>query len=115
MVAAADIGLIGTEDLSLKHRFSLPNKLFEYLIGGIPIVATNMPGHVAVIDEHGVGRTCEPAPEPFARAIVDLDQEIASKGMDALRARCREAGRRYTWDEEGKRYMAVVEGVLAGR
>lgn len=115
VTASADIGLIGTEDLSLKHRYSLPNKLFEYLIAGIPMVATNMPEYVAIIDGQGVGRICEANPKAMASEIIELDRELTSEGAEAFRKRCRRLGRRYSWDREGKRYGEVVEAVLAGR
>jgi len=114
VAASADIGLIGTEDLSLKQRYSLPNKLFQYLIAGIPMVATNMPEHVAVMSDQQVGRICEPEPRAVATAVAELDEALASKGAEAFRKSCRQLGRHYTWDQEGKRYRRVVEAVLAG-
>lgn len=114
VAASADIGLIGTEDLSLKQRYSLPNKLFEYLIAGIPIVATNMPEHLSVMSDHTVGHTCEAEPKAVAAAVAELDRELASEGAEYFRKQCRRLGRRYTWDEEGKRYREVVEAILAG-
>ncbi len=114
ITASADIGLIGTEDLSLKHRYSLPNKLFEYLIAGIPMVASRLPEHVAVIGGQRVGRLYEGGPEAVAAAVVELDRELASEGAETFRKRCSRLGRRYSWDREGKRYGEVVEAVLAG-
>src|SRR5262249_22926166 len=55
--ASADIGLvIYPSDYSLSVRFTLPNKLFEYLMAGRPVLASQLDAIADVIQTHGVGR-----------------------------------------------------------
>ena len=54
-VAGADVGLCLIEDTCLSHRFCLPNKLFETLLAGIPVLASDLPDQAAIIRKHNAG------------------------------------------------------------
>lgn len=41
--AGADVGLSLIENVSLSYYFSLPNKIFEYVHSGVPVIASNFP------------------------------------------------------------------------
>ena len=62
--ASADVGVIPYPAVDLNHHFCSPNKLFEFIQAGLPIVANDLPflrdvivgegiGAVAAIEEHG--------------------------------------------------------------
>ncbi|MXW13420.1 MAG: glycosyltransferase family 4 protein [Rhodothermaceae bacterium] len=53
--ASADIGLTFLEDCCLNHRYALPNKLFEYLAAGIPVIASSLPEIAQIIERFDVG------------------------------------------------------------
>ncbi|MBN2113581.1 MAG: glycosyltransferase family 4 protein [Acidimicrobiia bacterium] len=104
--ASADVGLCVIRGQSLSYRWSMPNKLFEYMMAGIPIVASDFEEMGRVVREEGVGTVCDPdSPADIAaavRAIVD-DPEAEAR----FRAATRVAIGRYNWDEEEKRLLAL--------
>ena len=70
VTASADVGLCLIEPLTESLRLSLPNKLFEYLAAGIPVVGTRLPEIRRVIEEYDVGATVDDLrPESIAAAL----------------------------------------------
>ncbi len=61
VTASADIGVTLLEDTCLNHRFALPNKLFEYLQAGLPVLASDLPEIRRVVLPFNVGRTVDPS------------------------------------------------------
>ncbi|WP_348668475.1 glycosyltransferase [uncultured Polaribacter sp.] len=51
----ATLGMVLEEPLGLSFEYSLPNKLFDYIHAGIPIVAGSLPEITRIIKEYNVG------------------------------------------------------------
>ena len=61
--ASADIGLALIENISISYYYALPNKLFEYIMAGVPILSSNLPQMKKVIDDYQVGKYVDPEHE----------------------------------------------------
>ena len=55
VTASADLGICLIEPLTASLRLSLPNKLFEYLRAGLPVIASDLPEISRVIEQFDVG------------------------------------------------------------
>jgi len=51
----ADIGLSLIENISLSYYYALPNKLFEYIAAGVPVICSDLPQMKMIIDKYKVG------------------------------------------------------------
>jgi glycosyltransferase involved in cell wall biosynthesis len=97
----SDIGIALDRDLSPNLRFSLPNKLFEYIKAGTPIVASNLIERARIIRQYQVGLIVEDIqPQSIAEIINQLlnDRQLYNE----LKANCKVAAKELCWENEEK-------------
>lgn len=98
-VASADVCYLGVPPVTLNQRLTIPNKLFESLMAGVPVVAAAGTGQALVVEREGVGQTVDIAdPAALARALHTL-LAMPQAERAALRQHCRTlALTRYNWE-----------------
>lgn len=86
---------------------ALPNKLFEYLSFGVPVVCSDFQQWKDVVESNNVGELCDPtSPQSIADAIRLLQMRIAQEEGYSLR--CIEVVRRkYSWQVEKFKLLKV--------
>ena len=53
--AGAFAGLSLIDDISINNHYALPNKLFEYVMSGLPVIASNLPQMKKIVLEYDIG------------------------------------------------------------
>ena len=110
LTPGADLGACLIEPLTESLRLSLPNKLFEYLAAGVPVLASPLPEIEPVVSQ-GVGITADPG-SPAAVADA-LRQSLDSERRAAWRTNAPTVFDRYTWDAGRATFQALVSRLLA--
>jgi glycosyltransferase involved in cell wall biosynthesis len=67
ITASADIGIALIEPITFSYRLALPNKLFEYIQAGLPVLTSDLPAMKDVIDTFHCGLTI---PEKFSNDTI---------------------------------------------
>jgi len=96
--AGADIGCTLIENISKSYYYALPNKLFEYVAAGIPVLASDLPQMKQIIDRYGVGRYVNPENEDeIIEALNHLcDPEIRRE----IKLNSMKAAEELNWERE---------------
>jgi glycosyltransferase involved in cell wall biosynthesis len=107
LTASADIGLSVFQNTSLSYYLSAPNKLFEYMRAGLPIVASDFPEVARLWEAGDLGERVDPAdPSAVARAILALhgDADRRRRIAETARRLCRE---RFNWEGEARKLISL--------
>jgi glycosyltransferase involved in cell wall biosynthesis len=114
--SGADIGDLLLENTSLNNYLAAPNKLYQYLIAGIPVLASDFPEIAAVVDEGPAGMVADPLnPEAMVRALAQLAEDTDLRATMGARAR-ELAEARYNWGIEKQKLIALYDELaLAAR
>lgn len=118
-VASADVGAMPLQPSTLNLRLSTPNKLFECLAAGTPVVVSDFPGmrRIVVDNPSGpLGAVCDPVRASSIADAIRSVLRLEHTEMEALRERChRAAAERWNWDNEGKTLLSVYAEIMSRR
>ncbi|OFX96041.1 MAG: hypothetical protein A2X06_00475 [Bacteroidetes bacterium GWC2_40_22] len=112
---SADAGLCLEKDTNNNYRYSLPNKLFDYISAGIPVIAGNLPEIRKIVESYNCGLII-PAitPEEISKAIIELrdNHELRNR----LKQNSANASLILNWENERKKvivlYRSVIEKII---
>lgn len=109
--ASADVGIIPYRANCLNNRLCTPNKLFEFIAAGIPVLANDLPELRAIVVGNGVG-TVAPmdTPEQIARAIDHMFADATR--LNEIRQRCRVARHELGWEHQARRVRSIFASLL---
>jgi glycosyltransferase involved in cell wall biosynthesis len=71
---SADVGLAMIENVSLSDYYCLPNKLFEYIFSQIPILASNFPDILNVVEKYNLGKCSNLDSKSICSAIKEFEE-----------------------------------------
>jgi glycosyltransferase involved in cell wall biosynthesis len=95
----AELGLTLDKPTSDNYRYSLPNKVFDYIHAETPIIGTNLVEVAHVIATHHVGTVIEElTPEALAKAIRHYQEH--PDVLQTQKANCRVAAATENWENE---------------
>ena len=113
-VAEFDVGLALEQPESVNRRICLTNKIFAYLLAGNAIAATTTAGQRGILETIGeAGFLYEPGDiDALARGLRNWSQDRA------MLQRARQESwlwgtHRFNWETEKRKFLQVIEGVLA--
>jgi glycosyltransferase involved in cell wall biosynthesis len=118
-VASADVAAMPIQPQPLSYYLSTPNKLFESLAAGVPVVGSDAPGfRIVLLDDPGgpLGALCDPTDPASIAAAIRSILDLPAVDRAELRARCRRAAvERWNWETESARLVDLYADLAAGR
>ncbi len=113
LAAGHDVGMAIEQNQPLNRAICLTNKIFVYLLAGLPICLSRTPAQEALAVELGEAAWVADLDDPAALAR-SLDERLGSpERLQRARASAwKLAQTRYNWEVEQKAFLALVERSL---
>ena len=107
LTASADVGLSLDKGLHTNYLLSLPNKLFDFIHVGLPIVASPMVEVRRVVEENEVGVVLK---DVTSEAIAKGVAEVLSKPREFWFSKCMAAREDLHWGADSHLIMEYLKG-----
>jgi glycosyltransferase involved in cell wall biosynthesis len=108
---AHDIGISHRRADNENLRLSLPNKLFDYLGGGLAILSSDLPSVREIVAKHDCGTLFEPTgPEAIAEAVLAMSSDLDR--LWEMKRNALGAWEEYSWPRQGEKLVRTIGEIL---
>lgn len=108
ITAAADAGVIPYQAICLNNYYCTPNKLFEFVAAGLPILASDLPELRRLVAGNGIGVVAELGTAvQLATAIADFFSD--AERLQQWRGQLEVVREELSWQREGERLKGIYE------
>jgi len=110
LTKTAKLGFSLEQGTSLNYKFALPNKIFDYIQAGVPVLCTDFPEMRRIVAEYGVGETIEEGnSDQLTQRIVDLlnNPDLLLKYSH----NCKIAVSILNWESEENKLLSIFKSI----
>ncbi|WOJ96926.1 glycosyltransferase family 4 protein [Congregibacter brevis] len=105
---SADFGISFTEDSCLNHTFCLPNKFFEYIMAGVPVICSNLVEMRQMISIHRCGLVAD---TNDAEGFLDCIKRASTTDNEELVLNAMRARQSLNWEAQEKVLFKMYQGL----
>ena len=108
---AADAGITIDKDTNINYRFSLPNKLFDYIQAGLPVIASEIPEVSRIVRQYDIGVIITSHdPKHLASAVTEMFRDETR--LAKWKANLKIAAADLNWNKERVKLLQVFKDVI---
>ncbi len=108
LTSLCSCGLSLDKDSNLNYRYSLPNKIFDYISAGIPVVVSSLPETRRIIEQYDVGLIADCLSPKGISAKIN---EALSSSPDRWRKSLKKAATELNWEKEKDKLISVYSRI----
>jgi glycosyltransferase involved in cell wall biosynthesis len=100
---SANIGLCLLENIGLNYYYSLPNRIFDYLHAGVPVLATNFPEIACIVETYKTGILIDHYEPTYLSGVINymLENPLDTSHFDVV-------SKELCWENEEKMLISII-------
>ncbi|WP_252187824.1 glycosyltransferase [Anaeromonas frigoriresistens] len=107
----AYLGFQVLQNICFNHYSTLSNKLFEYMMADVPVIASDFPEIKRIVDGEGTGVTVNT--EDSKEIAKGVNELLSDKGKWLeYQLKCKKAKNIYNWEKEKEKFIDIYRDVL---
>ncbi|HHY71904.1 MAG TPA: methyltransferase domain-containing protein [Bacillus bacterium] len=107
---SADIGVIPYASVDLNTKYCMPNKMFEYIQAGLPILANDLVEVHKIISSLGGGGIITKLNNP--KEVADAINTMLLRDLEDDRSKLMAVRSRFSWEIEEGKYNDIIKKVM---
>jgi len=101
----ANIGVSLLEDFNLSKKYAAPNKLFEYMHAGLPVISNATFESEIVFSKFKIGKLTK---KDFSNLSASINA-ISKENLEQYKIECENAAQEYCWENQEKVLLDIVK------
>lgn len=108
--AASNLGATLDKANNINYKLSLPNKLFDYIHAGIPVLTSDLPELKNIVIGYNIGKVC---PDHDPKNISNLIMEMLSSDeqIKIWEENAAIAAKELNWDKEKEKLLSIFKKI----
>lgn len=106
---AADIGLCLLENKGLSYYYSLPNRVFDYIQAGIPILASDFPEIRNIVVTYNTGIVIDQYNRKY---LAETITKMLKTGKEAYQENLHEISKELCWEKEQEKLFELFAEII---
>lgn len=108
----ADVGISLEENLGLNYYYALPNKMFDYIVAGVPVLVSDFPEMGSLVREYDIGvATLASDPQELASILKSMLHD--TEKIQRWKKNLHKAASEFCWENEEKILLDFYTGVIS--
>jgi glycosyltransferase involved in cell wall biosynthesis len=100
----ASLGISLEEDMGLNYRYALPNKIFDYIQAGVPVLVSDLPEMKQIVENYGIGQVL--VDREADKIAVQVREMMDSDELRMTwKKNLRKAGKELNWEKEEEKLL----------
>lgn len=106
----ADVGVTLDKDTNINYRFSLPNKIFDYIKAGLPVLSSDLVELKKIINQYEIGViTSDHSPKEIKKSLLTLWSNESR--FSEYKENTIKAAQELTWEKEVETLLEVYKNL----
>lgn len=106
ITCSGDIGISLIENVCLSYKYCLPNKLFEYIMSGLPVIVSDLPEQRKIVNSFKVGYILDEMTSIKLKALIE---SINLSEIYKIKNNTFKASREFNWEKQEEKLFSAYK------